>query len=509
MTQPPDRTENFLAVAKSKGASIIQSTIKSMSLILLGLVLVAGLWLVSPFVTNRGSAQYADIDEHFRYASIGGEDSNGLPYWLWRVLPTVFADKLPGNGYESLGFIKESDHELPIGFARSTNRLGLAVVTQNCATCHVGSVRESATGDRHIISTMPSNTVNLGEYIRFLSDVAVDKRFSARELMPYILESAHDSGTQLNPLEQLIYRFLAIPQARDGLLRQRNSFAFLDRQTDYGPGRVDTFTPYKALRFNFPMDQIETSELNGIADFPSIWQQRPREGMQLHWDGDNDSVDERNNSAALALVTPTTINFDSIYRVRDWLMDLPAPKYPWSINEELAHQGEVLFQNNCASCHAFDGAYVGKVVPIEEIGTDPGRLDSYTYELASNQYTLFSGISYRGKDQRFTHFRKTNGYASMPLDGLWLRAPYLHNGSVPTLWDLLEVPEKRPSIFYRGYDVFDQDKVGFVFDVAEEDGKQIFQFDTTQPGNGNGGHLYGVNLEAKEKTALVEYLKTL
>ena len=59
-----------------------------------------------------------------------------------------------------------------------------------------------------------------------------------------------------------------------------------------------------------------------------------------------------------------------------------------------------------------------------------------------------------GKPWRFSHFRKTNGYANMPLDGLWLRAPYLHNGSVPTLRALL-FPEERPAVFYRGYDVYD------------------------------------------------------
>ena len=64
-----------------------------------------------------------------------------------------------------------------------------------------------------------------------------------------------------------------------------------------------------------------------------------------------------------------------------------------------------------------------------------------------------------GKPWRFTHFRKTNGYANMPLDGLWLRAPYLHNGSVPTLRALL-FPDERPAVFYRGYDVYDWTNVG-------------------------------------------------
>ncbi len=172
--------------------------------------------------------------------------------------------------------------------------------------------------------------------------------------------------------------------------------------------------------------------------------------------------------------------------------------------KRFAVKGERLFENNCASCHAFNGAKIGKVIPIQNIGTDPHRLDSYTYETLSNQNTLYAGYPWR-----FSHFRKTNGYASMPLDGVWLRAPYLHNGSVPTLRDLLEKPENRPKEFYRGDDLFNREKVGFVSNVAAENGKKFFKFDTTQPGNSNSGHLYGVNLAPEEKDAIVEYMKKL
>jgi hypothetical protein len=79
---------------------------------------------------------------------------------------------------------------------------------------------------------------------------------------------------------------------------------------------------------------------------------------------------------------------------------------------------------------------------------------------------------------------------------------------VPTLRDLLEPPEQRPAVFYRGYDVFDRAKVGFVSDVAGERGRQFFRYDTALPGNGNGGHVYGTGLADDDKHAIVEYLKT-
>ena len=478
--------------------------------IVIVILLIVILWLLWPFFPNRGVAQYSNIDEHFRYGSIGGENSDGIPYWILKVLPTVFADKLPGEGLTSLGFIQEPDHELPIGFSKSKNSLllglGIDVVTQNCAVCHVGLLRGSPEEKNpRIISTMPANTVNLQGFIQFLIKAAVDERFNANNMMPYM----QAMGANFNPLEKLVYRYLVIPRTRDQLIHQGNDFAFMDKQTAYGPGRVDTFTSYKTRRYGFPADKLAPAELNGIADFPSIWNQKPRQTMRLHWDGNNNDGSERNRTAALALVSPTTINFDSLYRLRNWLMEIKAPKYPFAIDQNLVVKGKPLYEANCASCHALNGAQIGQIIPIEQIGTDPGRLDSYTYELASNQNLTFSGIEYRGVDQRFSHFIKTNGYTNSLLDGIWLRSPYLHNGSVPTLWDLLEKPENRPQVFYRGYDVYDQQRVGFVADVAQENGKKYFKYDTEQPGNGNFGHLYGTELSPEDKKALLEYLKTL
>ena len=108
----------------------------------------------------------------------------------------------------------------------------------------------------------------------------------------------------------------------------------------------------------------------------------------------------------------------------------------------------------------------------------------------------------------FSNFQKTNGYASVPLDGIWLRGPYLHNGSVPSLTDLLEPVENRPKLFYRGYDVYDKERVGFV--SSGEDAERFgFRYDVVVPGNGNQGHEYGTGLDPELKKALVEYLKTL
>jgi hypothetical protein len=101
-----------------------------------------------------------------------------------------------------------------------------------------------------------------------------------------------------------------------------------------------------------------------------------------------------------------------------------------------------------------------------------------------------------------------DGYVARPLVGAWLLGPYLHNGSVPTLWDLLSPADQRPAIFYRGHDVVDLDKIGFI-STGPQAAAHGFRFDTTLRGNSNGGHNYGTGLDEPDKRALIEYLKTL
>ena len=95
----------------------------------------------------------------------------------------------------------------------------------------------------------------------------------------------------------------------------------------------------------------------------------------------------------------------------------------------------------------------------------------------------------------------------MLLDGIWLRAPYLHNGSVPTLRDLLNPPSERLKVFYRAYDVYDYDNVGFVSSGADAEREGVIH-DTNVRGKSNQGHEYGTMLNSQQKAALIEYLKT-
>jgi hypothetical protein len=320
-----------------------------------------------------------------------------------------------------------------------------------------------------------------------------------------------DDGEHLGLLDRYLVYPVATWLMRERLLMLAGRFDWADRQHDWGPGRVDTFNAAKVL-FNFRMNELPAEELDGPADFPAIWNQQPRQGMQLHWDGNNTAVEERNKSAAFGTgATPPTLDRAAIARIEDWLLTASAPKYPFAIDSQLAERGSQVYTQYCATCHGasatdFSGEFVGKVTPLTEIGTDRRRLDTYTYDLAVTQSTLYAGY-----DWRFSHFRKTFGYANMPLDGAWLRAPYLHNGSVPTLRDLLEPSGQRPKVFYRGDDVYEATRMGFRSSEQAANGRAFFRYDTASPGNSNSGHegeRYGTELPPRDKDALVEYLKT-
>ena len=103
------------------------------------------------------------------------------------------------------------------------------------------------------------------------------------------------------------------------------------------------------------------------------------------------------------------------------------------------------------------------------------------------------------------------GYVAPPLDGIWATAPYLHNGSVPTLESLLN-STLRPRYWARSgrSDDYNLDAVGWNFEVLSKPGRKApWLYRTDLPGYGNQGHTYGDALSASERRAILEYLKTL
>jgi len=199
--------------------------------------------------------------------------------------------------------------------------------------------------------------------------------------------------------------------------------------------------------------------------------------------------------------------------VFEYISSIEPPKYPYSIDAKLAERGRVAFNRICADCHGTYGAggiYPEKTVAIDEVKTDPVRLNALT-PTHRDAY----GQSW------FTHFGKLKnineptGYVAPPLDGIWASSPYIHNGSVPTLWHVLH-PTQRPVVWRRLGDAYDDQRVGpriETFDELPSDVTEGWQrreyFGTRAFGKSAAGHDFPNALSEDEKRAVLEYLKTL
>jgi mono/diheme cytochrome c family protein len=456
---------------------------------------------------------------HFLYGSIGTEGIEGIPYWIWLVLPKVFPEYLPApGGYASLGLTWEPGYDLPIGFSKRT--MGYDRVGVNCAFCHVAVYRRSADEGRPtVVVGGPGQQVRVQEYQEFLWKAAADARFDAAVIMPVVR-----GITTLSWREDLLYSALLIPGTRLALLKQKDTFAweFLPPRPRHGPGRIDPFNPM-AFR---PWAQGGLGERDaaredertiGNSDMPSLWNQRARReprAMALHWNGLTRRFHETLVTSAIGDGARNQyVDYESLARIEAYTTDLPAPSYAERIDKidpQRSARGRALYDRECASCHAPSGARTGTVIPASEIGTDPHRWQAWTEEQVTDWKRRAEDYRRRfGATWNLETFNKTDGYVATLLDGVWLRGPYLHNGSVPTLRSLLEPIAQRPTTFYRGNDVIDRRGVGFVSDEPSAHGAALFLYDSSLPGNSNAGHLYGTALQPAEKDDLVEYLKTL
>ena len=435
--------------------------------------------------------------EQFKYGSIGA-DKMGLPVSIMKALPLMCSDLLPAGTdprdqpLRAFGFIYEAGKDLPIGF--STHRvpmIGTKLAGTTCSACHTATVRETASGTRTMYFGAPNTRFNLEAYNNFLFDCITDpRRFNSTTLRAAFRQLGVGGFDALLPIgSSFIRSFVADLEKKVGGV-----------VTDgpWGPGRDDAI----GLSAATLLGEAYLPTIPAPVDFPSVWNQNARKGHALHWDGAAGTAFERNVLVAVGAGTPKNlVPFRSIEAIQTWLDQLPAPKYPYAIDQTLAAKGKTIFDAKCLSCHG--GSRTWQVVPLAEIGTDAARVDVVS-QAGIDKLNSLSGAGWT-----MDNFKKTNGYLNSLLDGIWLRAPYLHNGSVPTLRDLLLPPAQRAKTFYRGNDLFDKTNVGFVSNVAAEGTMRYTLIDTSLQGNGNGGHVYGTDLTDADRNALLEYLKTL
>jgi mono/diheme cytochrome c family protein len=224
------------------------------------------------------------------------------------------------------------------------------------------------------------------------------------------------------------------------------------------------------------------------------------------------------------LTLPSTFDREELtFRdIQAYILNLQPPPYPFPIDPARAQAGEKIFSETCARCHGTYGekwTYPNKIVPLDEIGTDPNRYYGISPALAAHYNRSWFARENPGWLTDDCKARMTAGYQAPPLDGIWATAPYFHNGSAPTVYDVLN-SKARPKRFTRSYhtdvDAYDSSKLGWKVQVLEQPTDSTLSpyerrriYDTALPGRSNGGHTFGDDLTEPERLAVIEYLKTL
>ncbi len=289
-----------------------------------------------------------------------------------------------------------------------------------------------------------------------------------------------------------------------------------------GFGRVDAFGSARN-RF-FPASAQPTKS---PVSYPHLW------GFEqldwLHWDANTTSVTERNAGQAIglgALFVPgtfeSTLLMDNQKELEELARKITAPKWPkafGAIDEDKAARGKTLFEARCVKCHATPAPGKKAVVTLDaldKIDTDRIRAESFGVKVGDEEFNIALSWALKalvrkagGTTPDDLLWRVTRKYSGRPLAGIWATAPYLHNNSVPTLYDLLLPADKRSKKpFFVGHREYDPKKLGY----AAEAGSPSFSFDPTQPGNSNTGHStkeYGTDMDDDQRMDLLEYLKKL
>jgi|GEM_PF-821347 len=453
-----------------------------------------GLWFLGSGGRQASGQPFTSDEEHFKYASVMRPGLPGFPLYLFEALPETFPDLLPG-GWAALGLNQEPGRAAPVGFAEHSGPIpGLS---PNCALCHSATYRTSETSAPRFVPGAPAESLDFQRLLGFLFAAGADPRFTDGSLMASIRRRRN-----LSVPEAAAYERLVIPASASLLGLARRDFVWLERAPVAGPGRQDAGTVLKHNILRLPLDGTVAN-----SDFRPIWNQAHGYGLLHRWSGGGKLLSQENLLAAALfnVMQPALLDGQSFGRMTNYFATLAAPSYPLPISSSRVPVGKALFQRHCAECHDPGGRLYNTITPIRDLGTDPEYLAASTPEF------LTALRRYDDPPFRFDAQQVTDGYLNSSLEGLWLRGPYLHNGSVPTVADLLEPPEQRPSAFRRGGQVLDGERLGFVTGRSGATGaeKAGFLFDTRQRGNSNSGHRYGIDLSPVEKSALLEYLKTL
>jgi cytochrome c553 len=483
----------------------------------------------------------------------GSMSTEVVPEPVLRAFIKIYPDLFPREDLTYLGLIPDSDFGWPIGFSRKeVKHLGsLPAVGLNCAACHVAEVHSSKgtppirvlgvtshfdaeaffggvivatfrTADpanmkrfvsAYLASVDPdagesTQTLLADEWERQKEKIATEMKadpFGSKDVAPGALHDIAPGALVLD--DEILEHDKDLAAFSHSILKlfhnMRAALHIPDQPPEKappssGPGRNDAFGLLSAGLFNAPQPYAPVK-------YGLVWNVSKRHWV--HWDGNTQSPLGRNLLASLGLGAPLhgkhgELDFALIKRQTDLSEMIQPPRYPYQLDQAAAKRGAAHYAANCVSCHG--GTESDKrLYSVAEVGTDPHRAELFTKEQAGRFNKFLAELEATGyQPPKEVGLRSTGKYWAASMDGVWARSPYLHNGSVRTMQELLTPPAQRAKTFHRGSQDYDATQMGYT-DAG------VYLFDTSGRGNSNAGHNYGTALTADQKRDLLEYFKTL
>jgi len=455
--------------------------------------------LLSFITTISRSAEKHPASENFLVPS---PQRTGRPQAGWKHL--VYGNYLTSgiplallqqiNGRENANHLKRTgeSESVPFEYNLITSESGQPIVVANCLQCHAQEI------DGQFIlgvgNSFADFTRDLGPTV-----AAIDLLLAVR----YGKDSAERNDYQR--IKTSVTAVAPYIQTKVRGVHSADKLAFV----------LAAHRDAKNLQWHTPREVPTALEGKAIpTDVPPWWVLKKKHAMFYAGTGRGDFA--RIMMASSLITLQDAAEASEIDRrfvdILAFLKTIEPPRYSKPINAELADRGHLLFEANCTRCHGTYGEkehYPNLLIATDEVGTDPllAKANGTKY------LSYFEGYaeSWFAQPPHAAKLVVTDGYVAPPLDGIWITAPYLHNGSVPNLMTLLESSE-RPTAWRRSFrsDDYDYEKIGWRYEtVAPPDSHDSTIYDTTQPGYGNQGHRFGDDFDTEERKAVVEYLKTL
>ena len=410
--------------------------------------------------------------------------SCGMPYDAFRRLnrDTEAVATLPGR--------KGRNAELPYALTSHVNEDGVEIVSNNCLTCHGGRIEGDLVvglGNEFADFTRDPGRLVLqtGNYVRGGAETEAWEFWARRidGIAPYV----QTKTVGVNPAPNLTWALMA----------------HLDPETLKWSETALIDPP--------PEDPLPIS-------VPPWWGMRKKNAMFYTTIGRGEHARFMLLASMLCIDGTEDVAEITSYAadIGAFITSLEAPEYPYPIDEDLAAEGAAIFGRECSACHGTYGAeesYPNRVYSLDQVGTDP----AYATESTDGSRDRFFAWVARSPYGDVQTAAPAPGYIAPPLDGIWATAPYLHNGSVPSMAALLS-SDLRPGYWRHRTDPreYDPEAMGWRHEVLEggqgaepdpEARRRIY--DTTLRGYGNMGHTYSDTLSDNARAALLEYLKTL